>query len=370
MIPMKGRAFGLTALAWGALATLAVGSAACGKNDEKPPAGTGLVTDAGHSLDAAGSGGAVGDESSVGGSAGAGGSGIAGSGGTSGKEPDASDDGASGAGGSGNVDDGGGPLGGPKCRTAAIWMPLEKEPSIPSATLSRFGGVSVDALAVSWTSAAGEVYVADRLTTHDPEGLTPFGTPVKLSGTFAVDRTAMSPNGLALVAVQTDRAGLVGFTRADRQASWTPGSSLDFQQLKGVFEGGVAISEPVFGADKLSLFFLLTGAGTAPTLFESKWSSAAHSWGYPSSLNHPELASVDASHRRRATGASTDGRTLFFFDEVGGIERATWRDTPDSPFNLWKDIGDFPEGAPLLRCDKLYYQGKDGAGTGLFIAEW
>jgi hypothetical protein len=91
--------------------------------------------------------------------------------------------------------------------------------------------------------------------------------------------------------------------------------------------------------------------------------------GLPSAPLNAEFESVDATHRRAPTGSSSDGRTLFFFDDVAGLERAAWRESPAVPFALFRDVGPFPEAAPSARCDSLYYRGQDAAGTGVFSAE-
>ena len=70
-------------------------------------------------------------------------------------------------------------------------------------------------------------------------------------------------------------------------------TSLEFQQLKGIYEGGVTISEPVLGADKQSLFFVLTAPSQVPRLYESKWNAGNGSWGYPTLFTNVELVSAD-----------------------------------------------------------------------------
>ena len=115
--------------------------------------------------------------------------------------------------------------------------------------------------------------------------------------------------------------------------------------------------------------FIVTPQGQPPVLRESIWDAVQHSWGLPSLVPNPELQSTKDGKRRRPTGISSDGRTLFYFDEVTSLERAAWRDGPTSAFGLFKDIGAFAEAVPNLRCDTLYYQGQDGAGPGVFMGE-
>jgi hypothetical protein len=139
--------------------------------------------------------------------------------------------------------------------------------------------------------------------------------------------------------------------------------------VKVVFEGGSKVSDPVLGADKRSLFFVLASPNRLPLLYESRWDGAQGSWGLPAAVPNVELASGDATHRRRPTGMSADGRTLFFYDEVLSVERGAWRESPATAFSVFEDIGSFAEAAPNLRCDSLYYQSEDNKGAGVFSAE-
>jgi hypothetical protein len=234
----------------------------------------------------------------------------------------------------------------------------------PEATFARCGAVSSDELSVAWTSSNGDVYVADR-----PMDRGVFNPAVKVNDVaLAVDRAAMSPTGLLVLAVAKDRGSLIEFTRDSRSDPFVQADTGHLGGLANVFEGGALISEPVLGADRESLFFLIEPPGQVPLLYESKWSSADNAWAVPSDFRNSELQSEDATHRRRPTGASSDGLTLFFYDEVNQVERAGWRESPTTPFIWFEDIGEFPDAAPNFRCDLLYYGGTDGDGTGLFTA--
>jgi hypothetical protein len=122
------------------------------------------------------------------------------------------------------------------------------------------------------------------------------------------------------------------------------------------------------GSDKRSLFFMVTPPGRSPIFYESVWDTVQRSWGLPAILTNAELQTTSAGKRRRPTGTSADGLTLFYFDEAVNLQRAAWRDAPAMPFRLFTDIGSFPEAATSARCDTLYYQGQDALGTGIFTA--
>jgi hypothetical protein len=173
-----------------------------------------------------------------------------------------------------------------------------------------------------------------------------------------------------MVAIRDDRAAFLGFERSGRSAPWVSSSGLEFTQVRAVFEGGALVSEPVLSGDKSSFMFLVTRPGQASALYEATWDAMQHSWGLPAQVLNPELQSTNDGKRRRPTGISADGRTLFYFDEVTHLERAAWRDSPTAAFGLFKDVGSaFAEAVPNLRCDTLYYQGQDSLGPGVFMGD-
>jgi hypothetical protein len=139
--------------------------------------------------------------------------------------------------------------------------------------------------------------------------------------------------------------------------------------VRVAFEGGALASDPVLSADKRSFYFVMTPPGRSSTFYESVWDSLQRSWGLPASLPNPELQPTDAGKRRRPTGTSSDSLTLFFFDESTNLQRAAWRNAPDAPFDLFKDLGAFAEAVPSLRCDTLYHQAEDPVGRGIFMRE-
>ena len=127
-------------------------------------------------------------------------------------------------------------------------------------------------------------------------------------------------------------------------------------------------SDPVLGGDANSFFFVLTELGSPPVAYASTWNATAHTWS--TGVPIPELAVGDAGSPMRATGASSDGLTLFFFhDGVSGNERAAWRVTVTSPFTQFVDEIPVPQAAPNFGCTTLYFQGSDSTGSGAFVAQ-
>lgn len=241
----------------------------------------------------------------------------------------------------------------PRCDPTHFWGAPTGLVLTPTASLARFSGVAANELTIAWTQADGTVYVADRAAASDPFGT---GQPVALGSTaIAMDRVALSADGQTLLAVTADRSSFVGFNRSGVGLAWEPLPSTQFANFAATsVEAAATFSEPVLGADDATLFFLVTPAGGAPTLEESTYDSLNRAWGGPISFPNAELASADAGHRRRPTGASSDGLTLFYYDEVTGNERAAWRSTTDATFDQFVDLPGLAEAAPSSSCATLY----------------
>jgi hypothetical protein len=177
---------------------------------------------------------------------------------------------------------------------------------------------------------------------------------------------------VVLFAVSADRRRFVAFNRTSVGSAWSASTRLQFASLDAMVttEGGGQFSEPVLGVGGGSLFYLFGLPGALPALYESKWDSLQHTWTAGVALANPDLAIVTPTVRRRPTGASSDGRTLFFFDETTGQERAAWRDAPTSPFVQFMNITGIAEAAPNDRCDTLYFQSEnsEAGGAGASIA--
>jgi hypothetical protein len=270
--------------------------------------------------------------------------------------------------------DGGGGADGPAtlaiCRQGITWSTAARVTSIAPAGFDRFGSISASTLTVAWSTSAGVIYVADRTS-----NIGAFGTPVAIDpGTIqlANDRVALAPNGLLLIATLADGSSFATFVRSSIGAPWGPNPSVTdpFHTLAAILsEPGGAFSEPVESADGLSFFYLVAVGTGLPVLYESAWNAAMSQWDDGTPLPNAEFAITSAGQVRRPTGASADGRTLFFFDEVSGNERAAWRDSPTSPFDQFVDLPNLPEAVPSGDCVTVYFHGMDSGGQGLFIAK-
>jgi hypothetical protein len=272
-------------------------------------------------------------------------------------------------------DDGGSPVEGgeagalpPACSPSFVWAGIARVPSIQPSGFDRFGSISPNGLAIAWTSSSGSVFVADR-----PSVSASFGPPAQFSpGMLALanDRVALADSGLKLIVTQASGATFVAFVRSSATTAWGPSLSDEFQYVAAtIAEFGGSMSNPVVSADGLSLFYLLTmGTNSAPILYESPWNTSTKAWDNGTPLPNAEFAIATASKLRRPTGASADRRTLFFFDETTGKERAAWRASPSAAFDTFIDLPALPEAVPNFNCDTLFFQGMDAAGQGLFTA--
>jgi hypothetical protein len=250
------------------------------------------------------------------------------------------------------------------CPVTHTWAPGRDWIQDP---IARFGGVASAGLTVAWTRTDGSVAVADRATetsSFQPVNIAP------MEQLQADARLALDPGGTLLLGVAQSGSSFAMLQRPNTKMLWKSASPAAFGAISdAVAQAGATMSEPVLAASGDAFFYLVTPAAGAPAIYESTLDTSTGQWKAGVALPNPELASTDATHRRRPTGASSDDRTLFFFDEMAQVERAAWRDDPASPFHTFQDIAIAPEAAPNGECSLLYFKAHDSAGTeGIFVA--
>jgi hypothetical protein len=266
---------------------------------------------------------------------------------------------------------------GPLCDPAHVWTLAHRVPSVPGTDFAYFGGIGVDELTVAWTGSTGAVYTADRPTRTDAFAAPVLVPPPTTIGAPALDRVGLGPTGLTLVAVVLVGDGgvgtqLIGFERsfdadAGIYSAWALSTLAAFANVNAMIssEVGGALSAPVLSADGNSLFYTLTSAGV-PTLYESRWDAVSRAWA---SGTAALSASVLAGAGAVATGTSSDGRTLFFFDVGASVERGAWRASPASAFVQFADESAIPQAVPNFGCTTIYFQSTDTSGNGAFVAQ-
>jgi hypothetical protein len=238
-----------------------------------------------------------------------------------------------------------------QCPTGHTWTAGSLE---VTDQIARFGGLSATGLTAAWTRPSGDGVAADRGSMSGAFETLSFLLPALPSGVRpAIDSTGTMVFGVFFMGVYTQI-----WTRASMQSSWEAWSAATtpFDAIVSqVGQSGWTWSEPAFAVSGDRLFYVVTNG--QPTIYESQWDTQTSEWAPGVQLPNPEFLGTDPSTRRRPTGASADDRTLFFYDEVSGVERAAWRDDPSQPFSYFEDIPAAPEAAPNADCSALYFIG-------------
>jgi hypothetical protein len=225
-----------------------------------------------------------------------------------------------------------------------------------------FAAITPDELTIAWVLSSGKVLVADRT---DPSQ--PFGNPQTVPGTYQYDRVALSSDGLTLIVVLPMGTGLGQLTRASRSQPFSGNpDTAPFSMLltfggeedAGMPEAGMAtaaIGDPVLSNDGKLLFFSVYDQNNDGSIAVSE--KVGTKWLKPVTLTQPELDPMNGK-RRHPTGLSSDGLTLFFWDEVDSKEKAAWRKTNtsfDFVFSMFVDLADRKDAQPSASCTRLYF---------------
>ncbi|MBL8722372.1 MAG: hypothetical protein JNL79_40700 [Myxococcales bacterium] len=219
-------------------------------------------------------------------------------------------------------------------------------------------GLTWDELTMVWTTVEASrvvVHYADRAGRDD--AFTAAKTLPDTLGPFAEDSVALAADGKSMLLVSADHTTLTQLSRSAR------GAAFEAAALTGVFEritgtgseGGPIkkLGDLVLSKDGQSLFYtdLQRTAGT--TLMVSLRLSDG-TWDYPNPVDGAPFE-MSGSQRRRPTGISADGLTLFFYDEVFGASYLAFR-TPGSLL-FPETVAFSPTGrraTPTEACDRVY----------------
>jgi hypothetical protein len=260
---------------------------------------------------------------------------------------------------------------GPVCNTTPSWG-AGVLLSISTASDDELDAVTPDEMSIVWTAGAGSgatVEYADRASSTDP-----FGAPQTLAaGQFTNDRVALSQDGLRMVVVNADGQGFSELTRSSRlppgNTFASPGvgtyGNLD---AAGVLASGQSYGDPVLSADDRAFYYSVYGGGATATIFRTARLFAGDSWPGGAPVAGSSALSAQGAMRRRPTGISSDDQTLFFWDEVMGIERAAWIDESTGSFDVFVDLGTMTMAAPNAACSELYFSSAGASSVDLFAA--
>ncbi len=258
------------------------------------------------------------------------------------------------------------------CSQSATWG-ANQAVSVSTAQADLLGAVTGDELTIAWMTAQGAVLYADRTSTSSA-----FGAPQTLSGAIALDQVALSADGLTMIVVSQDRSSLAQTTRSSRSAAFsttldtTPFAQLDPPPTEG--DSGTSqglFADPVLSSDGQLLYYSQTGVNVY-TMHESYRPGASGAWPQGRVLIEQALVATSLSARRRPSGLSADGRTLFFWDESTNIERTAFRDSVQMPNNTYKtfvDLGAYENAEPTSSCTRIDFSASGSGGLDLFYAD-
>jgi hypothetical protein len=285
----------------------------------------------------------------------------------------------------------------PLCNPRATWGPGTLL-AISTPDLDRFGSISADELSIAWMtpvasspttppdaatpldgatpadggsidtgSAAGPlIYYADRALVTDP-----FGSPQVLQAIAnypSFGAVALSPDGLTLTIVRSDHLGFGEVTRAARGSPFGPVSEVNFPVINRLRP---AVDDPTIAGDGLAFGFSIDGdPGTMDTMHVANRPALGAPWeGWGRTDVEAELLANGAGILRRPTGLAADELTLFFWDEVRGLERAAWRDSLSVRFTTFLDLGPRQFAQPNAACTRIYYSAQGASSVDLFYAD-
>jgi hypothetical protein len=255
---------------------------------------------------------------------------------------------------------------GPLCDPKTVWAtPGAVDGMSDDAAI--FGSITPDELTMAWMTKDGAIHWADRAKTSDP-----FGASNEVQGDFAVDRVALSADGLRIVATSANRRTFGQITRTSRTAVFD--NALDKHPFAGlnasVKERNKTgqLGDIVMSADERTLVFSYW-AVVDSTIRISHRASKTDAWGVGVPVAQSGLEPIKGA-RRRPTGTSTDNRTIFFWDEANGTQLMAQRDGEEAMvFTQIIDIGLRPLAVPNADCTVLVHAaGVDMAMGGKGIA--
>jgi len=238
-----------------------------------------------------------------------------------------------------------------------------------------FGAITPDELTLVWTTGGDggptSVYYVDRAA-----ATTAFVNPLPLplaADSFRVGPLAVSPDGLRVVAQATDTS-FFALTRGARGSAFNSvPSTTEFADVNSDLTMGetvVELGDPVVGQKDQTFYYSrypVTASVGLPTVVESSRVGSAP-WADGVSVDGTSLLEVAGGRRRRPTGVSSDDLTLFYWDQVSGMEMMVWRSTLSGAFANATSIGARAGAQPNAACTALYYSAASAAGTSLYVA--
>jgi len=240
---------------------------------------------------------------------------------------------------------------------------LDDPVKLPISTLDddQLGGVTPDELVIAWT-----VVAVDKVTLHyarRADKADDFADEGTLELAQAADDSiTISPDGLRVVYVNSDRKG---FTQLVRESLADPFSTVDNRDFVPIAESiqdygeGELVGDPVLGQDGSTFFYSHYGAGRTKTLLRTLRFSSGAPW--PPGTELAVTSSLEASDddRQRPTGVSVDNQTLFVWDNAAGAQKVALLDHDTATYGVAFELDDAHGAAPNGACSRVYFD-RDG----------
>ncbi len=209
--------------------------------------------------------------------------------------------------------------------------------------------VTPDELTVVWFTpegSVGQVLVADRASVDDD-----FGAPIVLPGAIVF---SVSADGLRLVTTDEGLA-LATRSRAARGDEFDAPDEGEFELLNAdAEENALYFESAVVSPDDQTLYYSVTGFENDDYPLYVSERSGDEPWPVGERLETCEFRAYGAL-KRIVTGVSSDGLTVFFDDPAIGGARAAFRETVDSDFEWFVNLGAIGRAQPNEACDRLYF---------------
>jgi hypothetical protein len=216
-------------------------------------------------------------------------------------------------------------------------------------------------------AGVASLFVADRASA-DAAWSTPVEIPAS-AGPFALDRVALESNGLVLGVLRADRTAFLEFRRTDRTAAFAAGNVGTFANLSVGLPAGATLADPVIGESDATMFFSVIAPNSTATMQTSIRFNPTAVWPSRSPVNADELA-ASGNFKKRPTGLSGDGRTLFYWDEAVSLTRRAIRGPGAvAVFDTFVDLGPQQAVQPVTSCKRIYYSATGTSSLDLFHAD-
>jgi hypothetical protein len=164
----------------------------------------------------------------------------------------------------------------------------------------------------------------------------------------------VNPDGLRLVTTEEGIA-LATRSRAARGDEFDAPDEGEFELLNAeAGENALFFESAVISPDDQTLYYSVTGFENDEYPLYVSQRSGDEPWPVGDVLESCEFRAYGAL-KRIVTGVSSDGLTLFFDDPATSSARAAFRETTESEFEWFVDLGAIGRAQPNEACDRLYF---------------